>query len=134
MWSRYCDPFSVSYLTYWLYYVDSFLLLKYVIFQLLVLCIFFPKHKLFILVTMALYKTFCKNVIWRGLLVILLPIILQPSLYCIGHLENQQNLVLWFIRFSVLYKEAILGGMYSQYLQSEVLKNRISWGAQLVST
>ena len=71
---------------------------------------FFSKHKLFILVTMTLYKKFCKQVILRGHLVMFLSIILQPSRYCIGHSENEKNLVLRVLRFLVLCKEVMLGG------------------------
>ena len=59
---------------------------------------------------MTLYEKFCENVILKGHLVISLSIILQPLLYCIGHLENKKYLVLWFLRFSVLCKEVILWG------------------------
>ena len=59
---------------------------------------------------MTLLKKFCKNVILRGHLVIFLSIILQPSLYCIDHLENKKYLALWFLRLSFLCKEVILGG------------------------
>ena len=74
------------------------------------LFVFFAKHKLFIRVTVILYKKFCKKVILRGHLVIFLSIILQPSRYCIGHSENEKNLVLGFLRFLVLCKEVILRG------------------------
>ena len=78
-----------------------------------------------------LYKKFCKNVISRGHLVVFYQ--LFPLLYCIGHIENNKNLALWFLTFSV-FEGGNVREMYYQYFQNKVLKISISCDAQLIIT
>ena len=47
--------------------------------------------------------------ILREYLVVFAAIILQPSLYCTGHLKNKKNLILEFLTFLLFCYEVILG-------------------------